>query len=162
MAGVVCLTQSEGSSYDYFSDYDAIIASAVKGEVKSKVPTLGSTIEFKGLSIELGKELQTTTLNNQFSDKNGTTVLFFPVKVTNKSDASTSLNMYAVKAFGSKGTELDTVFTYFDDDVRMAGEMRPGASQEGNLYFPYDGDGTYYLDFGFYKTEVEVEIPVKL
>ncbi|MBR0404655.1 MAG: DUF4352 domain-containing protein [Eggerthellaceae bacterium] len=160
--GILHMCQSGGTQYDYFPDFDKIIASAAKSEAKSTAPTLGSTIEFGNLSIEFGSELQTTAINNQFSDHNGETVLYVPVKVTNNGSESSSLNMYAVKAFGSKGTELDMIFTYFDDDARMAGDMRPGASQEANLYFLYDGDGTYYLDFGFYKTEVEVEIPVKL
>ncbi len=160
--GILSLSQSESTQYDYFADFDKIVASAVKAETKSTTPTLGSTIEFSGLSIELGSELQTTTVDNQFSDHYGETVLYIPVKITNNGSDSGKLNMYAVKAFGSKGTELDTIFTYFNDDARMAGDMRPGASQEANLYFLYDGDGTYYLDFGFYKTEVEVEIPVKL
>jgi hypothetical protein len=30
------------------------------------------------------------------------------------------------------------------------------------LYFLYDGDGDYYLTFGFYKTDAEVKIPVSL
>lgn len=160
--GILNLSQSEGTEYDYFADFDKIIASAVKGKAKPTVPTLGSTINYDDLAIEFGSDLQTTTLQNQFSDKNGETVLFVPLKITNNGSEPKSLNMYAVKAFGSKGTELDTVFTYFEDDARMAGDMRPGASQEANLYFLYDGDGTYYLDFGFYKTEVEVEIPVQL
>ena len=160
--GTLSLGQSAGTKYDYFNDFSKIISTAEKGKGKSSGPTLGSTITFEGLTIQFGNEIQTTTLENQFSDHNGDTVLAVPVTITNNSSKSTHLNMYAVKAFGSKGVELDQVFTYFDDDARMAGDMRPGASQEAKLYFLYDGNGTYYLDFGIYKTAEEVEVPVNL
>ena len=125
-------------------------------------PSLGSTIEFKGLSIAFGDSYGTTTLDNQFSDHAGATIIAMPVTITNNKSDTQGLNMFAVKTFGPKGTELDSVFTYFQDDVRMMGEMRSGASQSGNLYFLYDGNGDYYLDFGIYKTEVEVKVPINL
>ena len=41
--------------------------------------TLGSTFEFDGLEITVGKEISFDTLKNQFSDKNGSTVVRIPL-----------------------------------------------------------------------------------
>ena len=125
-------------------------------------PTLGSTIQFDDLDITFGTELATTTIDNQFSDHNGDQIIVVPVTITNTGKDTKGLNMFAVKEYGPKGTELDTVFTYFNDDARMSGDMRSGATLNANLYFLYDGNGDYYLTFGYYKTDVEVVIPITL
>ena len=124
--------------------------------------TYGSTFDFDGKSITIGEEYFTTSIDNQFSDHSGETVIGLPVSITSTGDETSSLNMYSVKEYGSAGTELDPVYYYFDDDVRMAGNVRPGATQEGTLYFLYDGNGDYYLEFGFYKADVEVALPIEL
>lgn len=123
---------------------------------------LGATIEFDGLDISFGDTYSTTTLDNEFADHAGDTIIALPVSITNNDSDTHGLNMFAVTEFGSQGTELDNVFTYFDDDVRMMGDMRPGASMSGNLYFLYDGNGDYYLTFGFYSTDAEVKVPIEL
>lgn len=125
-------------------------------------PTLGSTIEFDGLSITLGDTYSTTTIDNPYADHANDTIIAMPVTITNNNSDTHGLNMFAVKTFGSQGTELDLVYTYFEDDVRMMGDMRPGASMSGNLYFLYDGNGDYYLTFGFYSTDVEVKVPIAI
>lgn len=125
--------------------------------------TFGSTFTFDGFDIQIGDAISTTTLSNGFSDKDGATIIGVPLTLTNNNEESSSLNMFYVKEFGSSGTELDTVFTYFDDDVRMAGDMRPGASMTAPLYFLYDGDGTYVIEFAeVWGDPIEVEIPVQL
>lgn len=124
--------------------------------------TLGSTIKFDGLDITFGDALSTTTVENQFSDHAGQTVIVVPVSIANNGTSTKGLNMFGVKEFGPQGTELDRIFTYFDSDVRNAGDLRPGASMDGSLYFLYEGNGDYFLTFGFYSTDAEVKIPVSL
>lgn len=127
-----------------------------------KEATLGSTISFDGLTIKFGDTLGTDTLNNQFSPLNGATVIVVPVSIANTGSATKGLNMFAVKEFGPKGTELENVVAYFDGDARMAGDLRPGATLDSALYFLYDGNGDYYLAFGFGRAQAEVKIPVSL
>lgn len=136
-------------------------ASSSQNQVKRE-NTLGSTIKFDGLDITFGDALSTATVENQFSDHAGQTVIVIPVSIANSGNSTKGLNMFAVKEFGPQGTELDRVFTYFDNDIRNAGDLRPGASMDGSLCFLYDGNGDYYLTFGFYSTDVEVKIPVSL
>lgn len=127
------------------------------------VPTLGSTIEFDGLEIAFGKEYRTTTIDNQFSDYAGETIIEVPIALTNNSGETKGLNMFYIKVFGPKGTELDNVTAYFQDsDVSWAGEMRNGASMETAFHFPYEGDGTYYIALDKFNEKLEVEIPIQL
>lgn len=140
----------------------AAASSAPAQSEASAAASLGSTVEFDGLTITFGDAYGTATLDNQFAEHAGATVIAMPVAVTNNNASTHGLNMFAIKEFGPSGTQLDSVIAYFDDDVRMMGEMRPGATMNGNLYFLYDGNGDYYLDFGFYKTEAEVKVPISL
>ena len=123
---------------------------------------LGETFEFDNLDITLGQDYSFTTLDNQFSDKNGATIIKLPITVVNKKDETHSLNMFYIHSFGTQGTELDSVSAYFTEDcVEFAGDLRPGASYTKYLYLVYDGDGTYAVEFSqIYggKTTVEFNI----
>lgn len=129
----------------------------------NKEPTLGSTVEFDDLELTFGTEISTTTVNNQFSEQNGQTVIVVPVTVTNKKSETHSLNMFYIKTFGSTGTETKDITAYFmDDDVSWAGDLRSGASYETSFHILYDGDGDYYIVLDNFKKEVEIVIPVKI
>ena len=71
--------------------------------------------------------------------------------------------MFDYQLFGSKGTELKDVATYFydaDDVVDYAGDLKPGASYKVYFYILYDGDGKYSIDFDNYEEEASVEFDV--
>lgn len=122
--------------------------------------TLGSTFEFDDLEITVGKEISFDTLKNQFSDKDGSTVVRIPLTIKNLKDEEHHLNMFFVKIFGSKGTETEKCDSYFDDGMSFAGDLRSGASYEIALYCIYDGDGTYYVKM---ETSTQVaEIAIKV
>ena len=99
-----------------------------KTAVKKK--TLGDKIEFDGLELTFASDYTFTTLDNEFSDKNGSTVIKIGVNVKNISSEKNSLNMFFYDLFGSKGTELDSVTAYFDDTIDFAGDLKPGAYSE--------------------------------
>lgn len=122
--------------------------------------TLGSTFEFDDLEITVGKEISFDTLKNQFSDKDGSTVVRIPLTIKNLKDEEHHLNMFFVKIFGSKGTETDKCDSYFDDGMSFAGDLRSGASYEIALYCLYDGDGTYYVKME--KSTQVAEIAIKV
>lgn len=130
---------------------------------KPKEITFGSTIDFDKLEITIGDSFDTTTVDNQFSDYYGETVIALPVTVTNHKGESGSLNMFYVKFFGANGTELKSVNAYFmDDDILWAGDARDGATQEGYFHFLYDGDGEYVIEFNNHSKKVEVKLPIAL
>lgn len=125
--------------------------------------SLGDTFQFDDLEITIGKEYSFTVLDNQFSEHDKAEVVKLPVTVKNLKDEAHNLNMFYVKIFGSKGTELDGVSSYFMDDenIDFAGELRSGASYTKYFHFLYDGDGKYAMDFATLigkKTTVEFNI----
>lgn len=122
--------------------------------------TFGSSFEFDDLEITLGSNFSMITLDNQLSDLDGNNVIKLPIKVKNLSDETHGLNMFYFKFYGSKGTELDSVSAYFDDDVSWSGEMRPDSELETNMHILYDGDGDYYIELDNYSTKIEVKLPI--
>ena len=111
--------------------------------------SLGSTFKFYDLEITIGSDYSFATLSNQFSDKDGYSVIKLPVSVKNLKSETHSLNMFYTKVFGSKGVELDDISAYFSDadDINFAGELRSGASYSKFFYFLYDGNGNYVIQF---------------
>lgn len=128
---------------------------------QSKDKTFGDLIEFDDLQIVFGNEIIWTALDNQFSDKNGMEVFLVPIIIKNVSNETHGLNMFYYDQYGSKGTKLDGVGAYFDNDTGNAGDMRPGAKQESVMSFLYDGDGDYYVEFStFFGDTIEVKLPI--
>jgi len=113
---------------------------------------LGDTFQFDGSSglIELtfGENITFTTVENQFSDLDGESVIIIPVTLTNIGDETGSLNMFDITVFGANGVSLDSVDAFFmDDDIRWGNDLRPGSSVESYLHILYDGDGEYVIEF---------------
>ena len=131
------------------------------GETEKKSVGLGETFTFDDLEITLGNDISFTTVNNEFSEDNGKAVIRIPITVKNLKSETHSLNMFYFKAFGANGTELSDESSYFDDSVDFAGELRNGASYTKYLYYLYDADGKYAIEFDDWSTKVTVEFDVK-
>jgi hypothetical protein len=130
-------------------------------EVKKEL-TFGSVVNFDELEIVIGDQIKWTKLDNQFSDKNGADIAEVPVTIKNLSDETHGLNLFYCNFYGPNGTKLDTVSTYFDNDACTAGDMRPGATQNGFFHILYNGDGDYYVEFNaLIGDKVEVKLPIK-
>jgi len=106
-----------------------------------------NTIMFSGLQIEFTQDMKVETVDNQYSEYNGMKAIGVPVTITNVSDETNYLNMFYLKIFGSAGVETDDLNTYFDDGNLIYNKLRPGASVDGYIYIPYDGNGDYYVSF---------------
>ena len=111
------------------------------------VATYGDMISFDGLEITFGKNIVWDAVSNEFSDHYGEDVVLIPVTIKNVSDETYGLNMFYFTQFGSRGTQLDSVSAFFDDEVTWAGNMRSGATQQSIMAFLYDGDGDYHIEF---------------
>lgn len=122
--------------------------------------SLGSSFDFDDLTITIGDSYTFTTVKNQFSEYNKSTVIRVPVTVKNNKDESHQLNMFYYKFYGPQGVELNNVSSYFDDEVGWAGEMRSGASYTKAFYILYDGNGTYAIEFNNWSDEFVVEFEV--
>jgi len=124
--------------------------------------TLGDTFQFNDLEIMFGDTFGWTTVTSQFSEYFGAEVFYLPISVTNLREETHGLNMFAVNHFGAEGTSLSLFFGGFNSEANWSNNMRPGVTQEGNIYFLYDGDGEYVAEFTFgFGRSVEVVFQVE-
>lgn len=127
--------------------------------------TFGSTFEFDDLEITIGTEIGWTAVDNQFSDHNGADVIALPITIKNLKDETHGLNMFYYDFYGSNGTKLDSVSSYFmDEEVGFAAgadSLRSGATEEAKMFILYDGDGDYYIEFStMLGSPTEVKLPI--
>ncbi len=127
---------------------------------QKKTYGLGETFTFDDLEITLGSDISFTTIKNEYSEHNGKDVIKLPITVKNLKDETHGLNMFNYKVYGSQGAEADTVSSYFDDAVDYAGDLRSGASYTKYMYFIYDGNGQYTIEFDDWSTKIIVEFDV--
>lgn len=120
------------------------------------------TFEYDGLEITIGSNYTISTINNEYyTDDNGKEEIKLPITIKNISDDTNSLNSFSYKIYGSAGTIVESYYTMSDDDLLGAGDLRSGASYTKYLYFIYDGDGEYVMEFDNWpnaSTEVKFNI----
>lgn len=163
--GILTLSEFQkdpASSYNSTPTVDKKTDDTVKPSTNNKKSnyTLGDTFEFDGFEITLDKNYSFVTLDNEFSELNGSTVIKLGATIKNVSGETGSLNQFYMSEFGSKGTELDGVDYYFDESVDAAGDLRDGASYYKYFYILYDGNGKYGIDFDNYSKKITVEFDV--
>ena len=122
---------------------------------------LGDTLVFGGLELTFDTTYTFTKVDNRYSEKNGQSVIKLGVTVKNVSSEKNHLNMFYYDLFGSQGIELDSISSYFDDDIDSAGDLKPGASYKAYFYILYDGDGKYSIDFDNFNDKVSIEFDIK-
>lgn len=121
---------------------------------------LDEMFKFDDLEITLGSDISFTVVDNEFSDYYKKDVVKVPVTVKNISDETHGLNYFYYELYGSQGTQLDSVASFFDDSIDDAGDMRSGASYTKYFYFIYDGNGKYSIEFDNYSDKLTVEFDV--
>lgn len=125
-----------------------------------KIYGFNETFIFDDLEITIGNNYSFDKVDNRYSDYNKQTVIKLPITVKNLSNETHSLNMFYYDVYGSNGVEVETLGSYFDDDINHAGNLRNGASYTKYMYIQYDGDGTYALEFDDYSTKINVEFEI--
>lgn len=124
-------------------------------------PKSENSIVFDNLEISIDKsKVYSTMIDNQFSDLDGSNVVALPLNITNLSSETNSINMFYLKSFGSRGTELENVYYYFDDGKDIFKDIRSGATLHATYYMLYDGDGTYYISFNSFSESKEIPINI--
>jgi len=145
-------------------------SSSASSQISESVPpqsdsapvlSFGDTFEFDDLEITFTDNVTWHKVDNEFSDNDGAEVFAVPVTIKNTSQETHGLNMFSYKMFGSNGTQINSMGPHFDDDINFMGDMRSGAQISGFMYFLYDGDGDYYIEFSYTsRNKVEVKIPI--
>ena len=154
-----CGNKFVGTPYNYDNNRNSNNSSSSNSQ--NKIHKLGDTFEFDGLELTFDTNYSFVKINNRYSDHNGASVIKLGVKIKNVSSEKNSLNMFYYDLFGSQGTELDRVSSYFDEDVDLAGDLKPTASYHKYFYLLYDGDGHYSIDFDNWRQTTTVEFDVK-
>lgn len=149
------------SEQETSSVVEASVPETTESIVESE-PQNSNSVLFDDLEITVDPSITLAEISNQFSELDGSTALVVPVTIKNTGDETSSLNMFYAKYFGSKGTELDSLYFFFDDGSDLFKDIRPGASITANYYMLYDGDGTYYLTFNSFSETKEIAIEVAL
>jgi len=85
-----------------------------------------------------------------------------PITMRNLRNETHGLNMFSYTFYGPNGNRVDSVSSFFMDyDVDWAGDMRRGTTQRSYIHILYVGNGDYYIEFGFFRTDVEVRVPIR-
>lgn len=115
--------------------------------------------DFK-ISIDTERAMNTYVIDNQFSELNGRKVYAVPMMIENTGSETKGINIFYVKAFGSSGTELDSVYAYFTEAQDFYKEMRPEAKIQTAYYMLDDGSGEYCIVFKNFTEEKELFINI--
>ncbi len=115
---------------------------------------------FDNFEITISSNYTFDVVNNRYSDYHNQSVVKLPVTVKNIGSETNSLNSFYYEIFGSVGVELEELGAYFDDSLDFAGNLRSGASYTKYLYFLYDGNGTYAIEFDNFSDKVEAEFEI--
>ena len=121
--------------------------------------SLGDTFEQSGLEVSFGTDIAWGQVNNEWSRDHG--VEFFKVPVTIENISNSTINSFFPRQYGPDGRSLDSIWiSGVEDDITSMGGLRPGAYNEGYLYFRYEGDGDYVAELRNHPFSIEVIIPI--
>lgn len=124
--------------------------------------SLDEAFEFNDLELTVGSDYEITTVNKSYSSYNGKEVVKLPITVKNLSDEDNHLNMFYYTVIGPNDERVSTaVSIYFDDACDYAGDLESGESYDKYLYFIYDGDGEYKIEFDNYSEEKTIELEIE-
>lgn len=127
-----------------------------KTNTKSKTYGLGDTITFDGLELTFDSSYSFDVVASTIvTDYNGDYIKL-GVNIKNVSNEKNSLSVLDYQFFGSQGTQLTGVAGYFDDSIEHLGDLKSGASKKLYFYIPYDGNGSYSIDFNNLSVEFNV------
>ena len=125
---------------------------------------LGETFEFGGMKFTFLEDIWGGRVDNYWSLDDGQAYFAVPVVVENISDEDIRIMRFEFTRFDSDGLEIGLFNPGYHDMISLAGEIRPGTTREGYLYFKYTGEGDYAVKMShpdlINPFEVEVIIPV--
>ena len=127
----------------------------------NQIYSLGDTFEFDNLMLTINPSYTFDIIKNDLSDINGYTVIKLPITIKNISkDNSNCLNMFFYSVLGSKGIKVDSASAYFNDSADFANELQPNEEYNKYLYFVYDGDGNYKIEFDNLSEKIQVDFEI--
>lgn len=131
-----------------------------KNNNTKKSYTLGETFRFDDLDLTFGTDYECVVVKDRYSEHYGAKGIALPVTVKNQGQESNTLNPFFFSIYGTKGTTISSLWTVYDDAIENASRLLPGYSYTKNLYFVYDGDGTYKIEFSTFKDKVTLDFTI--
>lgn len=118
------------------------------------------TFIYDGIEITIGKDLKWDTWNSEYTGFNNSDVFGVPITVKNLSDKPERFPYFL--RYTADGTRATDIGHYPSDSLQAIDANLPGASKSAYIYYLYDGDGSYILEFndGLNGSKI-ITIPVK-
>jgi hypothetical protein len=109
------------------------------------------TFSFRDFEVTVSSNVKIVTINKELSQDNNKKVVQVPVTVKNVGNSSDHISMFYYKFYNNSMTEISTKGSNFDDSLDYAGDLAPGQTYTKYFYFPYDGNGKYYIEFNTFS-----------
>ena len=131
----------------------------------SKLPfdiySTNEDILFDNLVINISSKYEILKLENKYSIYDGQKVIKIPVKVTNKSNESHSLNLFYYNIYDDYGNNIDEVAGYFEESLYYAENLKKDESYTKYIYALYYGNDLYIIKIGNKNDSINVLYKIK-
>ena len=118
-------------------------------------------ISFDNLIINISNKYKIIKLDNQYSIYNGKDVIKIPVKISNKSENSHSLNLFYYDIYDDYDNHIDEVAGYYDDSLYYAEDLKKDESYTKYIYALYYGNNSYMIRISNKDTTINVLYKIK-
>jgi len=119
--------------------------------------TLDELFVFDNLEIIISADGSWGTIESRWSDLDGEDYFVLPVTATNIGNSTNRFPSWNITIFGPGGIELDDISWDVDgDDITRSGDIRAGATLEGDLHILFDGYGEYVIEFSDWDDTIQI------
>lgn len=115
---------------------------------------------FDELEITIGNKITYEILDKDFDKDKGKDVVKVPINVKNLKEAKHHLSMFYYSVKSPKNNKLSSKAESFNDSIDFADDLSYNESYTKYIYFLYDGNGMYTIQFnnGSEKKDVFIDI----
>ncbi len=138
---------------DFFDYFDRDFDTSDRGQYNDV--KAGETFNFDDYEITILDEAKVIKYKeNGFNES----VVKVPIKIKNLTDdRSISLSL---EYSGPRDKDIYSFNTHYEDSIFNMGELKKDEEKEGYIYFSYDKDGIYEIEFDNFYEEIDVKINV--
>lgn len=115
---------------------------------------------FDNLAIKFNNDYEFIMIDDEYPEYSGKSIIKLPVTITNLSNEDYKLNILYYNVSNSLGTSVKNLNIYFDNNVDYADKLKSGESYTKYMYFIYEDDDTYIVEFKNSDELIKVELPI--
>lgn len=120
----------------------------------------GESFIFDNLAIKFKDDYEFITVEDEYPEYSGKSILKLPLTITNLSDEDYRLNILYYNVNNSLGTSVKNLNVYFDNNIDYANRLKSGESYTKYMYFIYENDEKYVVEFKNTDELIKVELPI--